>query len=268
MSRRVWEVRLDGRMRRFEVEHGYWTARRVVRVDKREVLRIAPPLLTPAMDLSETSSEHAFVVDGHECALRVRPTFWRYEIELIVDGRSATDGLPAGPVLPAARGPVGWRWTLAIMFLLVYIFVVVGPIAFIGSQLGPRWLLLANVLLTAPFVIVPALLVVVAWRSRQRGRNVAMAAALLVVALVAFRTTLAEAADLVLPFDEESVEFMGWEPASLQMRIVTMIGGPEVEFANWVKVKYRRLPPGSYVFVRAHLSRIVLDMRPVAAGVD
>ncbi len=268
MSRRTWEVRLDGRTRRVEVEHGYWTARRVVRVDKREVLRIAPPLLTPAMDLAESSAEHPFVVDGHEFALRVRPTSWRYEIELIVDGRSATDGLPAGPLKPAMRAPFGWRWGLASIGLLIYIFAVVGPIAFAARELGPRPLLLANVLFAAPFVLVPALLVVVAWRSRQRGRNVALAVVLLVIAAVAFRMSLAAAADVVLPFDEEAVEFRGWEPASLQTRIVTMIGGPEMEFADWIKVRYRRLPAGSYVLVRAHLSRLVLDMRPLAPRSD
>jgi hypothetical protein len=259
---------LDGRTRRVEVEHGYWTARRVVRVDDREVLRIAPPLLAPAMDLAESSVEHPFIVDGHELGLRVRPTLWRYEIELVVDGRSAADGLPVGPLLPAARGPVGWRWTLASIVLLVYFLIVLGPFAFIGSQLGPWPLLLANVLSTAPFVVVPALLVVVASRSKQPGRNVALAVALLAIAIVVFRGTLLEAADLVVPFDEESVAFTGWEPVSLQMRIVTMVGGSQLEFADWVKVKYHRLPPGSYVLVRAHFSRIVLDMRPVVARAD
>jgi hypothetical protein len=67
-----------------------------------------------------------------------------------------------------------------------------------------------------------------------------------------------------MPFDEEKIDFVGWEPSPVDMRRVTPIGGSEVEFANQSLVRWRRLPSGRYVFVRAHFSRVILDMRPSA----
>src|SRR5438093_399970 len=161
MSRRTFHLSLDGRPCKVQVEHGYWSARRVVRVDGVEVLRVEPRSLRERDDLWQTSTEHPFEIGAHHLVLRVRPGMVTYDLELFV-----------------------------------------------------------------------------------------------------------EAADLFIPFDEETIAFTGWAPGPLDLRRVTLQDGPEVEFANDMPVRWRRLPPGTYVLVRGHLSRVIFDMRETSAAAN
>jgi hypothetical protein len=243
----------------------------VVRVDGVEVLRIDPRSLRERHDLWQSSTEHPFEVGKHQVVLRVRPGMVRYDIELVVDGRSIVDDLPAGPLRPPAYGRYSYAWIkvgLASLPLLAYLLVILGLVGPIARVLGPRWVLAAEVLMNAWIPVIAVVLVIFAWQTSQRGRNVSIALIFFVVTLVLSRNTFAEAADLMLPFDEESVAFAGWEPVSLEMRRVTFVGGPEVEFANFIKVRYRRLPPGAYVLVRGHFSRLIVDMREATAAAN
>jgi len=269
MSRRTFHLSLDGRPRDVQVEHGYWSARRVVRVDGIEVLRIEPRSLRERSELWQTSTEHSFDVDSHRLVLRVRPGTVHYDIELVVDGRSPIDGLPAGPLRPPAHGRYSYAWVkvgLVALPLFAYVLLVLGLFGPVARAFGdPRWVLGAEVAMELTTPALAVVLVVVAWQSERRGRNVAVALLFLALTLGLFRETFSKAADLAIPFDEERVAFAGFEPVSLEMRRVTFIGGPEVEFANFIKVRYRRLPPGAYVLVRGHFSRLILDMREETA---
>jgi len=268
VSRRTYDVVLDGRSRKVEVDQGYWSSRRVVHVDGVEVFRVVPHSFREQTDMWQNSVEYPFVVDGHRFLLRVRPALVGHDVDLVVDGRSLEDGLPAGPLRPPAFPPYGWTGIklliLSVAFLL-YLFVVIIPFGTFARTSGdPRWILAANVLLDLSLPLVAAVVVIIAWQSRLRGRNGLMALFLFALVAFVFREGFVEAADLVMPFDEEKIAFVGWEPGPLDLRRVTLIGGPEVEFANDMPVRWRRLPPGSYVLVRGHWSRVILDMRLTA----
>lgn len=267
MSRTIWDVELDGRSRRIEAQHGYWSARRIVTVDGAEVFKFTPASFREQTDLWQTSTEQAFVVDGHPLALRVRPGAFRYDVDLIVDGRSMYDGLPAGPQRRPAFPAYGWtavKIFVAAIVLLIYLFVVIVPFGTFARENGPRWILAANALFDAAIPAFAMSLVVFAWQSKLRGRNVVLALILCALAFYAFRGAPVEAIDLALPFDEEIIAFAGWEEGRYDLRHVKLIDGPEVEFANDMPVRWRHLPPGTYVLVRGHVSRVIVDMRPLA----
>jgi len=260
---------LDGRLRRVDVRHGYWSARRMVSVDGVEVIRHVPRSFHEQTDLWQTSTEHPFTVDGHHLAMRVRPGVFQYDIELVVDGRSADDGLPVGPLRRPAFPPYGWtavKIGIAFIVLLAYLFVVIVPFGTFARTSGPRWILASNALFDLAIPAFAFAVVVIAWQSRLRGRNVAMALVLFAVAFYAFRGFPGEAADLTLPLDEEAIAFAGWEPGPITLRHAKLIGGPEVEFGNNVPIRWRHLEPGNYVLVRGHLSRVVVDVWHVASG--
>ncbi len=267
MTRKTWDVVLDGQPRSIEARHGYWSARRTVSVDGVEVFRHVPKSFREQTDLWQTSTDQPFAVDGHRLALRVRPGVFQYDIDLIVDGRSSDDGLPAGPLRRPAFAPYGWtrvKIFIAFIVLLAYLFVVVVPFGTFARESGPRWILASNALVDLAFPAFAFSVVVIAWQTRLRGRNVAIALILFAVAFYAFRGFPAEAADLMLPFDEERIAFVGWEPGRVDLRHVKLLGGPEVEFGNNVPIRWRHLPHGDYVLVRGHISRVIVDMRPVS----
>jgi hypothetical protein len=269
MSRRTWDVTLDGRARRIEARHGYWSARRIVTVDGAEVFRYIPRSFHEQTDLWQTSTEHHFNVDGHPSSLRVRPGLLGYDVELVVDGRSTDNGLPAGPLRRPAFPRYGWtavKIFMAGLALIVYLFLVIVPFGIFARMSGPRWILASNVLFDLAIPVFGLTLVVFAWQTRLRGRNVALALVLFVLACFAFRGAPGEAVDLFLPFDEETIAFTGWESGRIDLRHVKLRGGPDVEFAHNVPIRWRLFPPGDYVLVRGHVSRVILDMRP-AAGI-
>lgn len=268
MSRRTYEVVLDGRSRKVVVDQGYWSGRRVVRVDGVEALRVVPGSFREQTEMWQHSMQYPFTAAGHPFVLRIRPALVGHDVELIVDGKSLDDGLPAGPLRPPAFPPYGWtgiKLLILTLAFLLYLFVVIVPIGiFARTSGGPRWILAANALLDVSLPLVAAVVVIFALQSRLRARNRVMAVALFAVIAFVFREGFVEAADLVMPLDEETIAFAGWEPGPLDLRRVTLVGGPEVEFANDLPVRWRRLPPGGYVLVRAHFSRVILDMRPSA----
>jgi hypothetical protein len=108
-----WQITLD-RPHVIVLEHGYFSARRRVTVDGREILSIRPPLPS-ALRLWNTVTEHPFTIDGHPCAVRVDPSnAVSYQFDLVVDGRSQKTGQPVAPLpYPGANGSREGRWMFA-----------------------------------------------------------------------------------------------------------------------------------------------------------
>jgi hypothetical protein len=103
----------------------------------------------------------------------------------------------------------------------------------------------------------------VSWRWFRRRGDIALALAICGVCVFAFKDLPAQTADLLIPLDEDQIVFSGWGPHTQNSRLLGLADGRQVEFANFVGVRYRDATPGPYVLVRGHFSRLVLDMRPV-----
>src|SRR5439155_12284620 len=266
MPTRTWELALDGRTRRVEARCGYWSGQRIVRLDGTEVFRSRPKSFREQSDLWWYATEQIFQADGHAMTLRVRPAYWSQELSLVVDGRSAEDGLPVGRLRSPSYPPWGWTGTkisIASILLLIYLFLVIAPLGIYARTTGgPRWILAVNVLWDLWVPAAAFVLVVFAWQSQKRGRNVAMAASVFAASVIPIPIGFAEAADLLVPLDVEPLTFAGWEPGPADLRRIKLVDGPVVEFANDTGLHWRRYEPGEYVIVRGHFSRVIVDMRP------
>jgi hypothetical protein len=147
--------------------------------------------------------------------------------------------------------------------LLIFVFLIVMPFSMVASALGPRWVLLANVMLYGFVIVFAASLLVASWRWFRRPGDVALALTICAACLFAFKDFPAQFADLLIPLDEDPIVFSGWGPHRQNSRLLPLADGAQVEFANFVGVEYRDATPGRYVLVRGHFSRVVLDMRPL-----
>jgi hypothetical protein len=147
--------------------------------------------------------------------------------------------------------------------VLACVFLIVLPLSVVASSLGPRWVLLVNVLLYGLVIAFAASFLFVSWRWFRRRGDLAIALAFFGGCLFAFKDLPAQTADLLAPLDEEPIVFSGWGPHTQNSRLLRLADGRQVEFANFVGVQYRDATLGAYVLVRGHFSRIVLEMRPV-----
>lgn len=111
MPARTWTPQIGGVSHTVRLEHGYWSNKRIVRVDGEHVRteRRTEELIFPL------GSENRFAIGGVECAVIVTRTnlfFFRYD--LAVDGRSVATGQPL-----ALHGLPGWTWVFVAGCLLI-----------------------------------------------------------------------------------------------------------------------------------------------------
>ncbi len=97
MAYRKWEIELEGKKHSVELEHGYVTGRREVRVDGQVL-----PELNVKTNLMDFGGTLPFKVGSHECAVLIRTKYLglAYSYDLIVDGKSLKTG--KSQALPAA----------------------------------------------------------------------------------------------------------------------------------------------------------------------
>jgi hypothetical protein len=81
MTTKRWDFR-DEDLRRYSVdlEHGFWSGKRLITLNGREVFR------GKKMFGFDPGSEHGFEIDGHAALLRIRSRGVGYAYELYVDG--------------------------------------------------------------------------------------------------------------------------------------------------------------------------------------
>lgn len=79
MARKVWLLALSGGEHVVELEHGWWSGRRRVRIDGDEVHH--------SEMFVDFGSEHRFVLAGHRVTVRIRPRVVTFEYALYVDGQ-------------------------------------------------------------------------------------------------------------------------------------------------------------------------------------
>ena len=82
MAHKSWVFDVCGSNHIVELDHGYWSGKRKVKVDGMPVEK--------SWKLIDTGTEHRFQVDGTNCVLRIRPGtlggLFGFDHELFVDG--------------------------------------------------------------------------------------------------------------------------------------------------------------------------------------
>jgi hypothetical protein len=79
MGYRAWTIEHDGKRHTIEVDHGYWSGRRLIKVDAETI--------HTSRKWWDTGSEHRFDVEEHACILKIRNSPFHYDYELFVDGK-------------------------------------------------------------------------------------------------------------------------------------------------------------------------------------
>lgn len=84
MAKKIWKFELDDGAHIVELEHGYWTGKRILRVDNKVVEHTDM--------FFDLGSEHAFEISGHRCFIHIIPPGLSVDYDLVVDGSSLQVG--------------------------------------------------------------------------------------------------------------------------------------------------------------------------------
>ena len=83
MANKTWTFQLEDGRHAVELEHGYWSGRRIIRVDGEQI-EVSRKFL-------DAGTEHRFEISGHPGILRIRSGalggLLGFDYELVVDGR-------------------------------------------------------------------------------------------------------------------------------------------------------------------------------------
>ena len=101
MANRIWRLNLEDGLHTIELKHGYFSGKRSIRVDKKQV-RLPQGERRKRYD---TGSTYSFAISGHQCMIVIRSTILNFEYELIVDGVSIDTGLPVTDEHPTHSTP-------------------------------------------------------------------------------------------------------------------------------------------------------------------
>lgn len=116
MAKRTWMLMLDDERHIIELEHGYFSGKRSIRIDGKQ-------LQLPSFEsqqLVDTGSRHAFRLSGHNCMLVILTNGLTFNYDLEVDGRSITTGQPTDASLwDLERSLRARRLTTVILFAVI-----------------------------------------------------------------------------------------------------------------------------------------------------
>ncbi len=140
MGSKSWSLDLDGQTKRVQVEHGYWSGTTVLRVDGVVALKIVPGFGGFA-DHYAHPSEYAIHLGAHELRVRITPAR-TYDLDLIVDGRSVSNGAVIPPLpqpLDDAFYRLGKLGASLAMIAVPYLIVILFIFGRYAPEWGPRW---------------------------------------------------------------------------------------------------------------------------------
>ena len=81
MAYRAWKFDLEDKSHIVELEHGYWSGKRLIRIDGQVTEQSAK--------FFDTGSTYRFNISDHECIVRVKYDWWKplsFSFECTIDG--------------------------------------------------------------------------------------------------------------------------------------------------------------------------------------
>jgi hypothetical protein len=98
MANKVWAVKLEDGRHTVELEHGYFSGKRIIRVDGEQ--------LESTTSIIDFGGEHSFQIGNHTGIVHIRTNGLTYNYDLSIDGRSIGTGKEV-----SASGPLhAWVW--------------------------------------------------------------------------------------------------------------------------------------------------------------
>jgi hypothetical protein len=114
MAQKSWIIELEDGVHTVELNHGYFTGKRSIRVDDEAII------LHPdeKQKLFDTGSTHSFKVSGHTCKIAIYSFGLNFRYELIVDNVDIETGLPVPDeeTLHLSPESIGERRTTLVIF--------------------------------------------------------------------------------------------------------------------------------------------------------
>jgi hypothetical protein len=120
MAKKVWTVYLEDGAHTVELEHGYFSGKRAIRVDGR------PFPLPPASARSffDFGSDHPIRIGQHAAAVHIRTSGLTYRYDLSIDGRS----VGTGDYVSSSGSVPLWTWAFVVACALIPIVSLGGAI--------------------------------------------------------------------------------------------------------------------------------------------
>lgn len=113
MTEKTWHFELEDGQHVVELDHGYFSGKRKIRLDGAVILESAE---TQHL-VFDTGSVHEFHTGSHPCAVIIRTNGITFSYDLAVDGRSITTGQPLDALPPRPA----WLWLLVIGSLSLFL---------------------------------------------------------------------------------------------------------------------------------------------------
>ncbi len=129
MTTKVWTFDLEDGKHTVELEHGYFSGKRVICVEGRP--------LEKSQKLFDTGSDHQLRIGSHTVTVHIGTNGVSYNYDLILDGRSLKTGAEVGPRVPIPAWAwifiagcaliTGVAWAIFVIFLIVIGRLVTRP---------------------------------------------------------------------------------------------------------------------------------------------
>lgn len=121
MAQKTWRVELEDGKHEVELDHGFFSGKRKLRVDGNTILDTSEIQQL----LFDTGGIHEFNINSHPCAVIIRTNGITFNYDLAVDGHSITTGQPINSNKPLPS----WVWLLIVggvssVCIFVTVFVV------------------------------------------------------------------------------------------------------------------------------------------------
>ena len=154
MAQQTWDLYVDGNRHVVELEHGYWSGRRIIRVDGNEVVN--------HRQFNDRGSKHPVQIGSREAVVTIRTNGFIFRYDLVVDGVSQTTNEKVDlqqPMFHAYWGKRPPKWLgghlSPLEDQLLATAVVVGALGFWYMTLPPLPLKVLGGVVLAVGVVVP-----------------------------------------------------------------------------------------------------------------
>jgi hypothetical protein len=175
MARKVWTFEIEDGRHTVELEHGYWSGKRIIRMDGKVVQQTGK-----IAHLFDAGSEHRFLAGEHSFVIYIRPSLIHFQYDLAINGHSVQTG---SPVTKERSGCLTAVLLLAMTINpIAGVFYLVGPI--LSPALTPMALWMSTVL--ALLSLLNTLFVLAIWRWKKWGFYALCASAFVILMINIF----------------------------------------------------------------------------------